>query len=273
MAKEQEIERIVRERYQKAARQMQSAGAASCCGPATCCGTPNGGAFGRTVYLTGQEDIPTDALQASLGCGNPTALAGLAPGEVVLDLGCGGGLDVLLAARRVGPKGRVYGLDFTPEMLALARRNAAAAGVDNVEFLEGEMENVPLADATVDVIISNCVINLSVDKERVLREAWRVLRPGGRLAISDIVLLGALPSRLKQNLELWAGCVAGALGRDEYLNLLQQVGFSGAEVVVTNTYSRENLSQREGLALAPEEVAAAEGKIASAFVRATKPQG
>ncbi|TDA69976.1 MAG: methyltransferase domain-containing protein [Clostridia bacterium] len=180
---------------------MQSAGAASCCGPATCCGTPNSGTFGKAAYSAGQEDMPTDALQASLGCGNPTALADLAPGKVVLDLGCGGGLDVILAARRVGPEAKVYGLD-----------------------------------------------------------------------VSDIVLLGTLPPELKRNLELWAGCIAGALERGEYLDLLQQVGFSGAEVVITHTYSRENLLQREMLALTPGEVAAPDGKIASAFVRAVKPQ-
>lgn len=271
MAKEQEIKQVVREHYQKAARQISGEGTASCCGPSTCCGTPDNTVFGKAVYPAGREDVPPDALQASLGCGNPTALADLTPGEVVLDLGCGGGLDVILAARLVGPEGKVYGLDVTPEMLALARRNAAAAGMGNVEFLEGEMESIPLADATVDVIISNCVINLSVDKERVLREAWRVLRRGGRLAISDVVLLGTLPPELKRKLELWAGCIAGALERDQYLDLLHRIGFRSAEVLVNNTYSRENLSAAAGSALTPEEVAIAEGRAASALVRATKP--
>jgi ubiquinone/menaquinone biosynthesis C-methylase UbiE len=218
------------------------------------------------------QQVPGEALQASLGCGNPTALAKLNPGEVVLDLGSGGGIDVLLSARRVGPTGKAYGLDMTDEMLALANENKRKAGAENVEFLKGEIEHIPLPDNSVDVIISNCVINLSADKDRVLREAFRVLKPGGRLAVSDVVTRGEVDAKIRQNILLWVGCVAGALEENEYRGKLVSAGFEQVEIEPTRIYrvedAREFLSEK-GLdvdALAPQ----AEGKFMSAFVRATK---
>ena len=212
-------------------------------------------------------------MQASLGCGNPTLLAQLNPGETVLDLGSGGGIDVLLSARRVGPSGKAYGLDMTDEMLALARRNQSRAAVENVEFLKGEIENIPLPDNSVDVIISNCVINLSADKDQVLREAFRVLKPGGRFAVSDVVLRGAVPPELRRNMELWAGCIAGALEDSEYAARLAGAGFAAIEMEPTRVYGIADARQflaGQGVdveAIAPQ----VEGKFMSAFIRARKP--
>jgi ubiquinone/menaquinone biosynthesis C-methylase UbiE len=218
--------------------------------------------------------LPESAVLASLGCGNPTALAELAPGETVLDLGSGGGIDVLLSARRVGPSGRAYGLDMTEEMLALARENQRKAGVTNAEFLKGEIEQIPLPDNCVDVIISNCVINLSADKDRVLREAFRVLKPGGRLAVSDIVVRGEMPADVRRSMELWVGCIAGALEEQEYLSKLAQAGFVDYSIEPTRIYRLEDA--RELLSSAGIDVEAvapvADGKFMSGFIRARKPQ-
>ena len=229
--------------------------------------------------------LPTEAVAASLGCGNPTALAQLKPGEVVLDLGSGGGIDVLLSAKRVGPTGKAYGLDMTDEMLALARENQQKAGVTNAEFLKGEIESIPLPDRSVDVIISNCVINLSGNKDRVLAEAFRVLKPGGRFAVSDIVVRGELPAPIRRSLEAWAGCVAGALTEEEYREKLGRVGFSQIDVEPTRIYRLEDAKELlvqykdllesgtlEGESL-EDLIAETDGKLMSAFVRATRPQG
>ncbi|NLT53484.1 MAG: arsenite methyltransferase [Actinomycetales bacterium] len=234
----------------------------------------------RDLYGSDAEENSAAALAASLGCGNPTALAELAPGERVLDLGSGGGLDVLLSARRVGPTGKAYGVDMTEEMLALARRNQAEAGVSNAEFLQGTIENVPLPDASVDVVISNCVINLAADKDPVLREAFRILAPGGRFAVSDIVVLRPLPEIARRVMRLWTGCVAGALLDSDYVAALTSAGFTDASVEVTRTYSRQDLRDTvatpdlrdipEGTDL-DAVLAAMDGAVASAFVRATKP--
>jgi ubiquinone/menaquinone biosynthesis C-methylase UbiE len=276
-----DVKKAVSDKYAAAARQVTEGNRSACCGPAPseCCGAaPDIDIRKRdpvtadlyTIDETGQ--IPDDAVLASLGCGNPTALAELSPGEVVLDLGSGGGIDVLLSARRVGPAGKAYGLDMTDEMLELARRNQSQAGIDNVEFLKGEIENIPLPDDSVDVIISNCVINLSVDKPRVLAEAFRVLKPGGRFAVSDIVLNGDLPDEVQRSLELWAGCVAGALQEEEYRDYLAEAGFERIEVEPTRVYSldeaRPFLSE---LGISEAAAAEAEGKIMAAFVRARKP--
>ncbi len=225
-------------------------------------------------YDVGQtNELPKEAVLASLGCGNPTALAELMPGETVLDLGSGGGIDVLLSARRVGPTGKAYGLDMTDEMLALARQNQKTAGIENVEFLKGEIENIPLPGASVDVIISNCVINLSADKDRVLREAYRVLKPGGRFAVSDVVVRGEVPPAIRRSVELWAGCVAGALEESEYRAKLAAAGFEAVEIEPTRIYRAEDA--REFLAqsgLEMETIAPlVDGKFMSAFVRAQKP--
>jgi arsenite methyltransferase len=268
------VRTVVREHYGAAARDAET----SCCAPS---GTAEG-LIGRTLY--GSEEIgalPEAALVASLGCGNPTLLADLHPGEVVLDLGSGGGIDVLLSARRVAPSGKAYGLDMTPEMLDLARRNQAEAGVTNAEFLEGTMEAIPLPDQSVDVVISNCVVNLSPDKPAVLRETFRVLRPGGRLAISDIVLRRPLPEPIRHVMGLWTGCVAGALLDTEYQDLLVGSGFEDAEIEPTQIYDRSDLARMAGdLSAAGEipdsfDVEAAlddlAGAVMSAFVRARKP--
>ncbi|WP_455245789.1 arsenite methyltransferase [Petrachloros mirabilis] len=217
--------------------------------------------------------LPAEALAASLGCGNPTALAELRPGQVVLDLGSGGGIDVLLSARRVGPAGKAYGLDMTEEMLALARENQRKAGVSNVEFLKGEIEQIPLPDQSVDVIISNCVINLSGDKPRVLKEAFRVLRSGGRLAVSDIVVRGSVPPEIKKSMELWAGCVAGALEEQTYRSLLEQAGFQQITIEPTRIYSAQDAKEfLSGSGMDIEQIAReVDGKFMSAFVRAVKP--
>jgi SAM-dependent methyltransferase len=264
----------VREKYADAARRAAAGEAAACgCGPSAtsaCCDP-------ITANLYGDDEaaaVPETALRASLGCGNPTALAKLEPGETVLDLGSGGGIDVILSARRVGPTGRVYGLDMTDEMLALAESNGRQAGVTNVEFLKGHIEDVPLPDNTVDVIISNCVINLSADKDRVLREAFRVLKPGGRLAVSDVVVRGEIPVEVRRSMELWVGCVAGALAESDYRRKLEAAGFTGVEIETTRVYELEDARAflaTSGLdidALAPLVT----GRITSAFVRARKPE-
>jgi arsenite methyltransferase len=217
--------------------------------------------------------LPEKAVLASLGCGNPTALAELKPGETVLDLGSGGGIDVLLSAKSVGPKGKAYGLDMTDEMLSLARENQGKSGVKNVEFLKGEIENIPLPDNSVDVIISNCVINLSANKDRVLQEAFRFLKPGGRFAVSDIVVLGDIPADIRKNVELWAGCVAGALHRDEYSSKLRNAGFENVDIEPMRIFQRQDVMDLlSGTNLASEStIAQVEGKFASAFIRARKP--
>jgi ubiquinone/menaquinone biosynthesis C-methylase UbiE len=267
-----DIKEVVKARYGEAARQAQSAKASCCGGPSAlqkCCDPVSSGLYDAEEGAS----LPEKAVLASLGCGNPTALAELKPGETVLDLGSGGGIDVLLSARRVGPTGKAYGLDMTDEMLALARENQQKAGVANVEFLRGEIESIPLPDNSVDVIISNCVINLSADKDRVLREAFRVLKPGGRFAVSDVVFRGDMPEDLRRNVELWVGCIAGALRDAEYVSKLKAAGFAEAAVEPTRVYGVEDARQflaREGVdvdAVAPQ----VDGKFMSAFVRARKP--
>ena len=264
-----DIKEIVKEKYGQAALRGKSG---SCCGTAEANGSACDPITSNLYDAVQKEQIPGEALQASLGCGNPTALAKLNPGEIVLDLGSGGGIDVLLSARRVGPTGKAYGLDMTEEMLALANENKRKAGAENVEFLRGEIEHIPLADNSVDVIISNCVINLSADKDSVLREAYRVLKPGGRLAVSDVVTRGEIDAQIRQNMLLWVGCVAGALEESEYRDKLVAAGFEQVEIEPTRIYrvadAREFLSEK-GLdvdALAPQ----VDGKFMSAFVRATK---
>ena len=266
-----DIKEVVKEKYGQAALRV-SAGGSSCCGATTssgCCDP-----ITSNLYDPSQaQQIPEEALLASLGCGNPTALAHLNAGETVLDLGSGGGIDVLLSARRVGPTGKAYGLDMTDEMLALANQNKRKAAVDNVEFLKGEIEHIPLPDNSVDVIISNCVINLSADKDQVLREAFRVLKPGGRFAVSDVVTRGAIPDEIRQSVLLWVGCVAGALEENEYRAKLASAGFDKIEIEPTRVYrvedAREFLSGQniDVDAIAP----LVDGKITSAFVHAVKP--
>jgi arsenite methyltransferase len=266
------IKEVVKEKYGEAALRV-SHGGSSCCGaaPGSGCGDP----ITSNLYDPGQtQQIPGEALLASLGCGNPTALAKLNPGEIVLDLGSGGGIDVLLSARRVGPAGKAYGLDMTDEMLALANENKRRAGAENVEFLRGEIERIPLPDNSVDVVISNCVINLSADKDAVLREALRVLKPGGRFAVSDVVTRGEMPDEIRQNVLLWVGCVAGALEENEYRSKLAAAGFEKIEIEPTRVYrvqdAREFLSAQniDVDAIAPQ----VDGKFMSAFVRAVKPR-
>jgi len=265
-----DIKKAVQERYGQAALRV-SAGGSSCCGATSGkgCADP----ITSNLYEAGQAgQVPEEALLASLGCGNPTALAQLRPGEVVLDLGSGGGIDVLLSARRVGPMGKAYGLDMTDEMLALANENKRKAGAENVEFLRGEIENIPLPDNSVDVIISNCVINLSADKDRVLREAFRVLKPGGRFAVSDVVTRGEILPEIRQSILLWVGCVAGALDETEYRSKLAAAGFEQVDVEPTRIYraqdARDFLPEEMDVdAIAPH----VDGKIMSAFVRAAKP--
>jgi len=269
---DQNITDVVREKYGKAARQVMS-GKASCCGEVSASGLSGDPITSNLYAIRERAEVPEKALLASLGCGNPTALAKLEPGEVVLDLGSGGGIDVLLSARRVGPSGRAYGLDMTDEMLELARENQARAGVQNAEFLKGEIENIPLPDGSVDVIVSNCVINLSADKDRVLREAFRVLKPGGRFAVSDVVVSGEIPAAIRQSILLWVGCVAGALSEDEYRRKLEAAGFADITVEPTRIYRVEDARaflESAGIdvaAIAPE----VDGRIRSAFVRAVKP--
>ncbi len=281
------IREQVRERYAEEARRVRrSSDKASCCGGAptvspskpSCCGSDASVGRGDPITSNLYQDhekagLPADAVAASLGCGNPTALAELKPGETVLDLGSGGGIDVLLSARRVGPGGKAYGLDMTDEMLALARDNQKRAGLENVEFLKGEIENIPLPDNTVDVIISNCVINLSCDKDRVLREALRVLKPAGRFAVSDVVARGEVPVEVRRHLELWSGCIAGALEESNYRAKLEAAGFEAIEVEPTRIYSAAQCSEwfaQAGLdagKVAPQ----IDGMFMSAFVRARKP--
>ena len=272
MMAEQNIKDVVKEKYGKAALRVTSTSAASCCGSDASCGDDP--ITSKLYALAETADLPPEAVMASLGCGNPTALAELAPGEVVLDLGSGGGIDVLLSAKRVGPNGKAYGLDMTDEMLALARENQKKAGVANVEFLKGEIEHIPLPDDTVDVIISNCVINLSADKDRVLTEAFRVLKPGGRLAVSDVVVRGEVPPAIRKSVELWIGCIAGALQDEDYRAKLAKAGFEEIGLEPTRIYQAEDardfLRDREGIdadAIVPD----VEGKFMSAFVRARKP--
>jgi arsenite methyltransferase len=268
------VREIVKERYGAAARRVTAKskdGSSACCG-SMCC-TPERDPI--TVDLYDEREtagLPVEAVLASLGCGNPTALARLAPGEVVLDLGSGGGIDVLLSARRVGPAGKAYGLDMTDDMLALARENQRKAGVENVEFLKGEIEAVPLPEAAVDVVISNCVINLATDKGKVLAEAFRVLRPGGRFAVSDIVLRGELPEPVRQSFVAWTGCVAGALQESEYRRLLAAVGFEEIEIEPTRIYEGKDVEPFLASAGLDASLAGqVDGKAMSAFVRARKP--
>ena len=267
----------VREKYGQAAQRVIEGNTdASCCGSSGCCGstTEAWDPITSDLYDEGQKaGLPAEALLASLGCGNPTALAQLHEGETVLDLGSGGGIDVLLSAKRVGATGKVYGLDMTDEMLALANENKRRAGAENVEFLKGEIENIPLPDSSVDVIISNCVINLSADKGRVLREAFRVLKPGGRFAVSDVVVRGETPDEVRKNMELWIGCVAGALEEMEYRDLLADAGFRRVEIEPTRVYKAEDASAfLVGSGLDPATFASQiDGKFMSAFVRAAKP--
>jgi arsenite methyltransferase len=268
-----DIQQAVREKYGAFAASVRQASTPSgCCGPTACgCGDP----ITSNLYSAAEANsLPADAVAASLGCGNPTALLALEPGQTVLDLGSGGGIDVLLSAKRVGPTGKAYGLDMTDEMLSLARENQREAGATNVEFLKGTIENVPLPDKSVDVIISNCVINLSTNKDAVLREAFRVLKPGGRFAVSDVIVRGDVPPDLRRNMELWVGCIAGALEEQEYKAKLTAAGFTDVDVEPWRVY---NVDDARGFlteagvdvqAMAPQ----VEGKFASAFIRARKPE-
>jgi len=279
----EEIRSTVQARYGAVAQRVADGATtgASCCGPndgsSGCCGSTSESwdPITADLYDAGETaGIPAEALLASLGCGNPTALAELHEGEVVLDLGAGGGIDVLLSARRVGPTGKAYGLDMTDEMLALALENKAKAGATNVEFLKGHIESIPLPAKGVDVIISNCVINLSGDKGAVLRDAFRVLKPGGRFAVSDVVVREGLPAAVKENMALWTGCVAGALEEGEFLRLLAEAGFTDASIEPTRVYTKEDaLALLQGTGLDLSLAADVEGKVMSAFVRATKPGG
>jgi arsenite methyltransferase len=260
----------VHQKYGAAARQVRQTGGAACCTPAFTCCDP----ITTNLYNEAEKSgLPANAVLASLGCGNPTALIELKSGETVLDLGSGGGIDVLLSAKRVGPTGKAYGLDMTDDMLALARENQRQAGVENVEFLKGEIENIPLPDNSVDVVISNCVINLSADKARVLRETFRVLKPGGRFAVSDVVARGEVPELVRKSMALWVGCIAGALEEREYTAKLAQAGFTGISVEPTRVYNIEDARlflEDAGVDvddLAPQ----AAGSLMSAFIRATKP--
>jgi SAM-dependent methyltransferase len=267
----------VRKRYGEAAKRAVSGEPSSCCGGSSCCGSGDSACAdpisGDLYTLSETGSLPEDAVRASLGCGNPTALAELRAGEVVLDLGSGGGIDVLLSAKRVGPTGKAYGLDMTDEMLALARKNQAEAGVTNVEFLKGEIESIPLPDASVDVIISNCVINLAGDKDRVLAEAFRVLKPGGRFAVSDVVVRGAVPAAIRKSVELWVGCIAGAMEESEYLARLERAGFTAVSIEPTRVYDIREARQFLTAQGIDAEAAAreVEGRFMSAFVRARKP--
>lgn len=272
---EQSVKEVVQEKYGEAARRVASGQGSSCCGASACCGTDVDPITSNLYDEAQKSGLPQEAIFASLGCGNPTALAALNAGETVLDLGSGGGIDVLLSARRVGPTGKAYGLDMTDDMLALARENQRKAGVENVEFLKGEIEHIPLPDNSVDVIISNCVINLSADKDRVLREAFRVLKPGGRFAVSDVVVRGDVPEKVKQHMLLWVGCIAGALKDSSYIAKLARSGFEDIGIEPTRIYDIEDARTfltTEGIdvdAIAPQ----VDGKFMGAFIRATKPKG
>jgi len=270
------VRETVKARYGQAVQAVIQGATSSCCGASSGPGIGGTDPITRNLYSADQTDgLPGDAVLASFGCGNPTALAELRAGEIVLDLGAGGGIDVLLSAKRVGPTGKAYGLDMTDEMLDLARRNATAAGATNVEFLKGDIEAIPLPDASVDVIISNCVINLSTDKDRVLREACRVLRPGGRFAVSDIVIRRALSEPVKRSMFLWTGCISGALEEHEYRAKLEAAGFTGVEVDPTRIYSRDDTAEMAKAAESDRDVeatlAALDGAVMSAFIRAQKP--
>ncbi len=264
-----QVHRAVREKYGEIAK---TGGQPGCCGPTACgCGDP----ITANLYSVAETaDLPPEALAVSLGCGNPTALIQLEPGQTVLDLGSGGGIDVLLSAKRVGPSGKVYGLDMTDEMLALARENQRKAGATNVEFLKGTIEAIPLPDRSVDVIVSNCVINLSPDKEAVLREAFRVLKPGGRFAVADVVVQGEIPDALRRSLEMWVGCVAGALQDTEYVSKLRAAGFADIEVDPWRVYNVDDARgflTQSGLD-ADSLAVQIDGRVASAFIRARKPE-
>jgi arsenite methyltransferase len=269
-----DIKEVVKEKYGQAALRVVS-DSSSCCGATSACGNDSDPITSNLYDAAELTEIPEEAVKASLGCGNPTALATLRPGEIVLDLGSGGGIDVLLSARRVGPVGKAYGLDMTDEMLALARANQQKSGIKNVEFLKGDIEQIPLPDNSVDVVISNCVINLSADKDRVLREAFRVLKPGGRFAVSDVVTRGAMLPEIRERVLLWVGCIAGALEENEYQAKLRDVGFENVSLEPTRVYRAEDARAflaGQGMdvdAIAPQ----IDGKFMSAFVRATKPQG
>jgi len=270
----QDIREVVKQRYGQAVKAVVAGAKPSCCGSAA---TGMGGTdpITRDLYAADQTSgLPEEALAASFGCGNPTALAELRPGEILLDLGSGGGIDVLLSAKRVGPTGKAYGLDMTDEMLALAEKNKAKAGATNVEFLRGTIEEIPLPDSAVDVIISNCVINLSGDKDKVLREAFRVLKPGGRFAVSDIVLRRELPEEVRTSLNLWTGCVAGALVESDYVGKLRAAGFGDVTVESTRIYGKDDVAEMAssccGGDLTPT-LAALDGAVMSAFIRARKP--
>lgn len=270
---EPSLTHAVREKYGALARRATAGEAVECGERGEPCGCGGAGdPISSNLYAaTEMAGLPATAVQASLGCGNPTALAELRAGETVLDLGSGGGIDVLLSARRVGPTGKVYGLDMTDEMLALARENQRTAGIENVEFLRGQIEAVPLRDASVDVVISNCVINLSLNKEQVLREAYRVLRPGGRFAVSDVVIRGSIPVVVRRNMELWVGCIAGALEEEEFLRLLGVTGFEDATIEPTRIYEFDEartLLASAGLESVAREVS---GRVLSAFIRGRKP--
>ncbi len=274
--KDEELRKVVREKYGHAATTAKTGSKASCCEPSCCIGSELGvvDPIARDLYDDKEKSqLPKEAVAASLGCGKPTALVKLNPGEVVLDLGSGGGIDVLLSAKRVGPTGKAYGLDMTDEMLSLALENKKTSGLSNVEFLKGEIEKIPLPANTVDVVISNCVINLSADKDQVLREAFRVLKPGGRFAVSDVVVRGQVPADVRKSVELWIGCLAGALEESEYRSKLIKAGFSDVAVEVTRVYkvedAREMLAQAgiDADQIAPQ----VDGKFVSAFVRARKP--
>ncbi len=270
---EPDIRQIVKDKYGKAALRVTGGSGSACCG-STASSRGECDPITSRIYDASQTAaLPATAVAASLGCGNPTALADLKPGEIVLDLGSGGGIDVLLSAQRVGPTGKAYGLDMTDEMLALARENQRKAGATNVEFLEGELESIPLPDGSVDVIISNCVINLSGDKDRVLAEAFRVLRPGGRFAVSDVVVRGEVPTEIRRSVELWIGCVAGALEESQYREKLAKAGFEAIDVEPTRIYRAEDAREfLTGAGLDLEAIAPhVDGKFMSAFVRARKP--
>jgi len=272
METESEVREKVQEKYGAAARQVRETKTSACCNPAfTCCDPITSDLYDAVE----KGELPEAAVLASLGCGNPTALIELKPGETVLDLGSGGGIDVLLSAKRVGPTGKAYGLDMTDDMLALARENQRKAGVENVEFLKGEIENIPLPDESVDVVISNCVINLSADKSRVLREAFRVLKPGGRFAVSDVVARGEVPDEVRKSMMLWVGCIAGAMEEHDYAAKLGQAGFVDVSIEPTRVYKVEDARKfLEDAGVDVDAIAAqAEGKLMSAFVRATRPNG
>lgn len=269
-----DVKEIVQQKYGEAARRVASGETSACCGASACCGT-NEDPITKDLYDESEKSVlPDTAVKASLGCGNPTALVELRPGDTVLDLGSGGGADVLLSARRVGPTGKAYGLDMTDDMLALARENQKKAGIENVEFMKGEIENIPLPDNSVDVIISNCVINLSADKDQVIREAFRVLKPGGRFAVSDVVVRGDVPHEIRKSMLLWVGCIAGALRDYDYAAKLAKAGFEAIDIEPTRVYNIEHARtflSIEGIdvdRIAPH----VEGKFISAFIRAAKPQ-